>query len=193
MFNFFKSLKDGSGPMELLNRTIDGMPPEIQAPVRELLDLLARASFGGPPDPPVWLQKLFVSAGRETGLSAELLAAVSWVLSRYDPRCNAGSHRIGIMGLNRSSLANPADFGATWEDLEAREPRALKAVWANVQGAARAISASRTHAQGGLLEALSMYAPPEDVAAIVGAYMLYLGRKLDPARAREIEGVNHGK
>jgi hypothetical protein len=188
VIDLLKAFRAGGAPLALLERTLNGMPESSQAPVRELLDVITHARELGPPSPAPWLALVFERAGEAAGLSPELLAAVSWTLARFDAR-DTGGPRVGMMGLPRGALAEPAELTASWEALQEGNRAALAAVWNNVLAGARVIAAKRKHAEGGMLEALADYASPAAVPSIVGAYVLYLGRNVAPARNGSAPGT----
>lgn len=190
MFGMLKALRGGGPPLEILGAALQGIPAESQTQARELLDLMGGAAGNGIPDPPPWLAPLFQAAGRETGISPELLAAWSWTLSRFDPR-DTGGTRVGLMGISRSSLADPAALSSSWEALQERQEAALRAVWFNVLSGARLLAAKRRHAS--LLEALAEVTSPGAVPTVIGAYVLFLARKVSTGRAQELQEVSRGE
>lgn len=179
---------------DLLTSSLEGMPGELRRPATELIEMLTGASSFGPEDPPQWARVMFEATARESGLSSELLASIAWAMSRFDPAHHPGFPRVGLMGIPSHILADPSAVSAPLEDVVGLREGAAPPGWApvllNVRSAALYIARARAQASGGILEAVAGYAGADALPRVLGAYVLFLGRKAAASRARTQEVLN---
>lgn len=178
---------DGAGILEMLPRLMGGFPEGDRIRLEELHELLVGSELVGPTSPPSWALAFFRVAELEHGVSAELLAAVSWSFTRYAPD-NPG----GLLALPETIRGGRA-VHATPAELRDRDPAAIERVKLGVVEGARWLAARRSSTASGLATVLvdyASYAAPEDrypdprAAAydVAHTFVLYLARRARGSR-----------
>lgn len=194
MIAALRALREGgAGEAEVVRMLLAGLPDDVARPATELLELLTTPSEPlAPPPPPPWLRPALEEAADRFGLSLELLQAVAWGLSRYEPELGPCYPRAGVMGIPSSALGDPGAVCAPLPSLEAGDPLSLARIRAGVMMAAAYLARARHHIDGGILGALASFAGPAQVPEVVGSYVLALARRAQGSRAA-VQEVLHGQ
>lgn len=185
----------GVDPEQALELTLSRLPEARQHTARELASFLTEVDDLGPPDPPAWASRLFSAYGEARGVSPELLAALSWAGTRFDPAHRSG--RVGLMGLPERAWVGEAEATtATLEELQEGDGR--ERVQENVETGAR-ILARLSSEFGGVAPALRNWiavaraepstsrAVERELGEVLLAFVVYVVRSFKESAETELE------
>lgn len=173
----------GMDPEQAIKMAFNFLPDHRKVAAAELASFLGIVREIGPPEPPTWAMGLFRRHGPPVHVSPELLAALSWVLVRWDPW--GRPRRVGLVGLPPSWVDEPGELRAELQELVDGEPGAAARVDRAVEVAARELQ-ERARAHGSMALAVQELVDAttdgqelvEPVARVATAQLVYVLRTM---------------
>ena len=188
----------GTDPERALRLVLSWIPGHRKPVVTELGGFFEKIHELGPPDPPPWARDIFREVGSDSLVSPELLAALSFVATSWDPYGSRG--RVGLLGIPDLWIQGDAEeYRARFQELaDGDRGAALRVYRGTVRGVE--LLKERVRELQSYTGALELYLqeghsrdqwadPTEELENLLFAYLILLGRSVGEEGEEELEGA----